>query len=83
MNRGIAHPSHLPVRVRTQTGRSQPQRDLPWTAPEPFALITETTTDGDRITAAKTKQLADRQAADHSQLCIPHSQLPHATPDPR
>ena len=50
------------------------QKDLPWAEPEGFALITDTTTDGDRIAAALAKQAADREAAGKQQLTLhePH-----------
>ena len=43
------------------------ERELPWTAPEAFALIPDTTLDGDRVEREKRQCGKDREEADKQQ----------------
>jgi len=46
------------------------QIEIKWTEPEPFALISQVTTDGDVIARERDKTVADRKESDERQAQI-------------
>ena len=46
------------------------QVDIHWGEPEAFALIVQTTTDGDRIARQKKQQEKDRQESEEKQVTL-------------
>lgn len=50
------------------------QLEVAWTDPEPFSLVVQQTSDGQRITEAARQTLAERVAAEQSQPSLPNQQ---------
>ena len=48
----------------------QPQRDIRFDAPEPFALVAQSTSDGERVVKEREQKAADKLESEKKQLTL-------------
>lgn len=58
---------HALERNGTDMKQNAPQNELAWTQPEAFSLVTEQTTDGDRIGQEQKRRESDRKQSEKLQ----------------
>ncbi len=50
-----------------KNAKAAPQLEVKWDKPEPFALVVQQTTDGDRVTREQAQREADKQHSEKQQ----------------